>query len=459
MPGYDPTHRAPRPPRRIPGLGWVLGAASVLAVIGLVMGAMTYFGGDPGAADEQTPSRAEGDPAGERETVGAAASDPEVDPDEPTSWGPTVGELAQAQELVAGWDAERLAGQVIIGRYDGYDPETPAALVRDLHLAGVTLTNSNVEDAEQVTATTSAVADAMTADGRTFPPLIGVDQEGGLVAHLGDVATTYPSFQQAGDVITAAPVEGRRLVTEATRASGLELRQLGFTWVYAPVADVTIGYGDVTIGSRSASTDPDVAADAVVAALEGFSSAGVVTSTKHFPGHGSATEDSHAVVPEVTATLEELRARDLVPFAAAVDAGAPAVMLGHLGVDAIAPGEPASMAPAAYDFLRDELGFEGVTMTDSLGMGAVYGRNRPALTAFLAGADLLLMPADTATAHATITAAIESGEISRERAEESAARVVAIQLWQQRIAAEVAVPLDATTQAEAAAAALVAAAP
>jgi beta-N-acetylhexosaminidase len=459
MHGYDPTHRSPRPPRRIPGLGWLLGAASVLAVIGLVMGGLTYFGGDPGAADPDTPSPTEAGSDAAGETPTATGTDPEVDPDEATSWGPTVGELARAQELVAGWDAERLAGQVIIGRYNGYDPETPAALVRDLHLAGVTMTNANVADAEQVTATTTAVAEAIASDGRTFPPLIGVDQEGGLVAHLGDVATTYPSFQQAGDAIETAPVEGRRLVTEATRASGLELRQLGFTWVYAPVADVTIGLGDVTIGSRSASTDPDVAADAVVAALEGFSDVGLVTSTKHFPGHGSATEDSHAVVPEVTATLEELRARDLVPFAAAVDAGAPAVMLGHLGVDAIAPDEPASMAPAAYDYLRDELGFEGVTMTDSLGMGAVYGRDRPALEAFLAGADLLLMPADTATAHATITAAIESGEIPRDRAEESAARVVALQLWQQRVAAEVPVPVDAMTRAEAAAAALVASAP
>jgi beta-N-acetylhexosaminidase len=462
MPGYQATHRAPSPPRRRPGRGWVLGSVSVLAVVGLVMGGFTYFGGEPGAADADESAAPTARADGEAVEDGAdaeAAADPEIDPDEPTSWGPTVGELAAAEVLVAGWDAEQLAGQVIIGRYDGYDPEVAAALVRDLHLAGVTLTNANVEDADQVAATTAAVAEAVADDGRTFPPLVGVDQEGGLVAHLGDVATTYPSFQQAGDVVTTMPGEGRALVTEGARASALELRQLGFTWVYAPVADVTIGEGDVTIGSRSASTDPEVAADTVVSALEGYSSAGLVTTTKHFPGHGSATEDSHEVVPEVSATLDELRARDLVPFAAAVDAGAPAVMLGHLAVDAIAPGEPASMAPAAYDFLREDLGFEGVTVTDSLGMGAVYGRDRPALNAFLAGADLLLMPAETATAHATITAAIESGEISRERAEESAARVVALQLWQQRVAAEVPVPDDATTQAEAAAAALVAAAP
>ena len=455
MPGYHPTHRSPRPPRRIPGSGWVVGAVSVLAVIGAVVAGIALFSGGPGSADPGGDDAAPTSPPAET----ALASDPEVDPDEPTSWGPSVGELAAAQELVAGWDAERLAGQVIIGRYAGTDPEAPAQLVRDLHLAGVTLTSDNVVDTEQVTATTTAVSAAIGADGRGIPPILGVDQEGGVVAHLTGVATEFPSFEQAGDVIEADPTTGPELVTTAARASGLELRQLGFTWVYAPVADVTIGLGDAAIGSRSASSDPTIAAAATVAAVDGFTQSGVVSTPKHFPGHGSATEDSHDTLPVVSEPIEELRARDLQPFEAAVGAGTPVVMMSHLDVQAIAPGLPASMAPAAYDFLRDDLGFEGVTVTDSLGMGAVIGRDQPALSAFLAGADLLLMPADTRRAHATLSAAIESGEVPRERAEASAARVVALQLWQQRVAGEVPVPVDATAQAEAASAALVAAAP
>ena len=174
-------------------------------------------------------------------------------------------------------------------------------------------------------------------------------------------------------------------MTDAARTTALELRQLGFTWVFAPVADVTIGAADPTIGSRSASSDPALAAEATAAAVEGYDAAGLVSTTKHFPGHGGATSDSHDVMPVLEATLEALEARDLRPFEAAVAAHAPAVMVSHLDVEALAPGTPASLAAAVYDYLRDDLGFEGVTITDSLGMGAVTGREKPAVTALQRG--------------------------------------------------------------------------
>ena len=159
-------------------------------------------------------------------------------------------------------------------------------------------------------------------------------------------------------------------------------------------------------------------------------------------------------MPRLDATLPQLRARDLRPFEAAVAAHAPAIMVSHLDVRALAPNEPASLATGIYDFLRGDLGFEGITLTDSLGMGAVTGREQPAVTAFNAGADLLLMPADTRNTHAVMTAAIESGEIPSERAEDAAARVVALQLWQQRRAGDVPVPADAKARAEQASLAL-----
>ena len=127
-------------------------------------------------------------------------------------------------------------------------------------------------------------------------------------------------------------------------------------------------------------------------------------------------------------------------------------------VTSLAPGVPTSLAPLAYELLRDDLGFEGVAITDSLGMGAVVARGRPEVDALAAGADLLLMPADTPRAHGVLTRALRQGELSRERAEEAAARVVAIQLWQQRMSAERPVPGDASDRAAAAARDLVAAA-
>ena len=397
--------------------------------------------------------------AGSEPATGTQESTPQPtqDPDEPTGWGPTVGEVDRAQELVAGMSTEELAGQVIVGRYAGTDPAVPARLVRDHHLAGVCVTSTNVTDETQVRATTAAVSTAHAAGGRDWPAVIGVDEEGGVVSHLRGVATEFPPFASAGAAV-AQGEPGERIVTEAARATSLELRGLGFTWVFAPVADVTIGPADPTIGSRSPSGDPALASRAVGAAVEGYDDAGLVSTTKHFPGHGGVTADSHETLPVLGSTLPQLRQRDLRPFEAAIDAGAPAVMMAHLDVQAMQPGMPSSQAPRVYDFLRDDLGFEGLVITDSLGMGAALSRDFPAIRALEAGADLLLMPVDTAQTHGLVVDAIETGRIPRERVEEAAARVVALQLWQQRVAGDVPVPDDVVARAQQAAAALTSAA-
>jgi beta-N-acetylhexosaminidase len=415
----------------------------------LLVSALTLVAGCQ--SDSQTGTATSGGKPGARVSAGEAQTS-----NQPMSWGPTPAELEKATEMVAGWEPERLAGQVIVGRYYGTTPEEAAGLVRDLHLAGVSVGADNIVDAAQVRATTAAVTRAQAADGRSFPPVIGVDEEGGVVSHLSGVATTFPPFEEAGDAIAADAHRGRAVVRTAATSTALELRTLGFTWVFAPVADVTIGAADPTIGSRSASQDPRTAAAAIGAAVPGYDAAGLVSTTKHFPGHGSVTADSHEVLPKLTESLETLRKRDLVPFKAAVDAGAPAIMMGHLDAGAIAPGVPTSLAPEAYDLLRDELGFEGVAITDSMGMGAVMRPGKPAVDAINAGADLLLMPPDTRNTHAVVTKAIESGEIPRERVEEAAARVVALQLWQQRQADAVPLPAPAvvTSRARAPAAAL-----
>lgn len=388
----------------------------------------------------------------------AAASTTAVDAAAPTGWGPTVGELDEARALVAAWTPAQLAGQVIVGRWYGTDPAEAAGLVEELQLAGVQLAGANIVDESQVRATNEAVTAAFVRTGRDYPPVIGVDQEGGLVSHLAGITTELPAFADAGGAVAASPA-GSQAVTAMTTAAALEVRDLGFTWIFAPDADVTVGSADVTIGSRSASQDPQVAAEAVAAAVQGYNDAGVVSTLKHFPGHGSATADSHETLPLIGAGMDELRQRDLVPFEAGIAAGAPAVMVGHLDVTALAPGVPSSMAPQTYQLLRDDLGFEGVTITDSLGMGGVAGVDSPSVAALLAGADLLLRPADTRLAHAEVTAAIESGAVPRARAQEAAARVVAIQRWQQRVAAATPVPDDAADQAAARVQALLAIVP
>lgn len=435
----------PRPVSTLPVLVRVLAAVTAVALLtASCVGEPS--GGSAGGGGADRPSS---DPA---------ASESPVPSDDPLPWGPTEAELAQAQEIVRSMTATELAGQVIVGRWHGSDPATAARMVEDHHLAGVQLTGDNIVDQAQVSATTAAVARAIERTGRGFPPVLGVDQEGGVVAHLRGITADFPSFATAGAAVAQKGRAGRRTVRAAMRAKALELRELGFTWVFAPVADVTIGDADVTIRSRSASSDPEVAAGAVSAAVKGYIDAGLISTTKHFPGHGAAPQDSHETLPEVDVSRRELAARELPPFRASVGAGAPAVMMGHLDVSSLAPGVPTSLAPEAYDLLRNDLGFEGVAITDSLGMGAVISQGRPAVDALAAGADLLLMPADTPRTHGVLTRAIRQGDLSRERVEEAAARVVAVQLWQQRTSAERPVPADASERAADAAQELVAAA-
>ena len=349
-------------------------------------------------------------------------------------WGPSPQEVAAATRTAAAMSREEVAGQVIVGRLHGTDPREGADLVTRLHLAGVMITGSSVASLEQVRALSAGVRAAVEADGRGWPGLVSTDNEGGAVQRMSGAEgpwTTFPPFAVAG----RAPAD---VVTTAYAAMARELRASGLTVDWAPVADVTVPGQDVTIGSRSAGTDPARVSGTVVAAVEGFLDGGVLPAVKHFPGHGSLTTDSHEALPVQDDTAAELHAHDLPPFRAAVDAGVPMVMMGHVDVTAWDRGVPASVSPQAYRVLREDLGFSGVTVTDSLGMGAlgvVGGPGEVAVAALKAGADLLLNPADNAAAHAAVVAALEDGTLDRDRVDAAAGRVIALLRHQGELAA------------------------
>ena len=281
--------------------------------------------------------------------------------------------------------------------------------------------SANVASAEQVRAVNRALTRQVP---RTWPLFLGVDQEGGVVERLRGAATRFPTFMSTG----AAGDAG--LTQEAYAAGAAELRGLGFTVDFAPDADVTSGPGDPTIGSRSASSRPGVVAEHVVAAATGFSSAGVLPVIKHFPGHGSVPADSHLTLPVQGRTMAQLEASDLVPFARGIEAGLPAVMVGHLDVRAVDPRVPSSLSrKVVTGLLRDELGFAGLVVTDSLEMAAVTrGRDpgRTAVQALRAGSDVLLMPPSPAVARAALVRAVRGGTLPRRRLEQAAARQIAL---------------------------------
>jgi beta-N-acetylhexosaminidase len=218
-------------------------------------------------------------------------------------------------------------------------------------------------------------------------------------------------------------------------AIGADLVRLGINTNLAPDADVLDSGGSAAVGTRSFGSDTSLVARHVAAAVSGLQSAGVAACAKHFPGHGSTSDDSHQSLATVSGTLAEIRVRDLPPFAAAIAAGSLAVMPGHLRVPELTGSHPASLSPAAVTgLLRGELGFTGVVISDALEMkaaSAVLGIPEAAVLAVIAGVDLLCLGRDTdeATYHAVraaIAGAVASGRLVGSRLEEAASRVASL---------------------------------
>ena len=334
-------------------------------------------------------------------------------------WGPSDVELDRAARIVRRLKLPDLAGQVIVAHWSG--TKAPVRMVRDLNLGGVIAFDANVVSAAQIRGLNAALRKQVPRD---WPLFIGVDQEGGAVERLRGAATRFPAFMSAGAAANAA-------LTQSTYAAqAAELRGLGFTVNFAPVADVTVGSRDPAIGARSVSTDPLAVAEHVTAAGLGLLESGIVPVLKHFPGHGSVPQDSHLTLPVQTRSLAELERIDLVPFALADSAGLPAVMVGHIDVRAIDPGTPASLSRRVITgTLRKELGFSGLVVTDSLKMAAVTRGRTPshtAVAAIRAGADVLLMPPSPRAARGALIDAVRRGKLPRRRLEQAAARQIAL---------------------------------
>lgn len=344
---------------------------------------------------------------------------------------PTQAELAQAKRDVEKLTTKQLAGQVIVGYYSGSQRDAAAEAIRKDGLGGVIIMGDNVP--QDVTAglpaITSAAQQAMKDTGRSWPAVIGIDQEGGPVARIKAPVTQLPGGMAYG------AADDAELAAKIAKGQGQELRALGVTMVFAPDADVTVGPQDPTIAVRSPGSDPQRVSRAVNGQVKGFQEAGLVPVIKHFPGHGSVTTDTHVDYAVQSQPVSALTKRDWVPFANAVKAGAPAVMTAHIVLKDIDPNVPSTLSNKVLTGeLRDKLGFKGLVVTDGMNMGAIvkkFDKGAAAVSALKAGADVVLMPANATASVAAIEKAVASGELTRERLVESAARIVATTRHQQ----------------------------
>jgi beta-N-acetylhexosaminidase len=337
-----------------------------------------------------------------------------------------------AAEPVAGWVDQRMsqlsieqkAASLLMLHAPGTDPAPLRALV-DAGVSGLILMGDNMPATPPELA---ALAEAVQVDAEA-PVLLGIDEEGGEVQRL-----PWDGAAGAEQLRTAPPQAAR----DAFGARGVALSEVGVDVNFGIVADVTADPASFIAG-RVLGGDPQSAADRVAAAVAGERGA-VLSTLKHFPGHGAAPGDSHASVPSAPLTIDEWRAGPAIPFEAGIDAGAELVMTGHLAYPAVDVA-PASLSPEWHRILREELGFDGVVVTDDMlmlqhnGMPEYADPGENAVRAVEAGSDLLLyvLPADPSAVGvsvdglvASLAAAVESGRVTEQRLDEAVERVLTL---------------------------------
>ncbi len=308
------------------------------------------------------------------------------------------------------------AGQLLVLGFSG--TTAPTQVIKSLHPGGLIYFSPNVRTTSQIATLSRQSQQSARASGQ--PLLLMTDQEGGPVTRLPGTSDVPAGTEFAGDVLAA-----RRTASSTAR----ELVGVGINVDLAPVTDVnTVGSSGV-IGARSFSADPAAVSRMVAAQICGYHDGGVAAASKHWPGHGSTSTDSHLQTATITESRDQWRRTDLPPFARAVATGVDLIMVGHLAFPAVDPsGRPATIsALVTRRLVRHDLGYDGVVITDALNMGGItsWGSSRTiAIRAILSGVDVLLMPPQPRQAVLGIVSAVRDGRIAADRLDASVERVL-----------------------------------
>jgi len=329
-------------------------------------------------------------------------------------------------------ELRRQLGQLLVVRGSGFSRDSQRRYPRweltnaelkhllELGVGGVILLGGSAEDLRLRCAQLQSWAQQ--------PLLLCADVEEGMGQRFEGASWLVPPLA-LGRLHGHDPARAVQLAERYGRCCGRQARRVGLNWVLGPVCDVNNNPANPVINVRAWGETPESAGALAAAFVRGCQSEGVLACAKHFPGHGDTSSDSHLELPLIPHSRDRLEAVELPPFRAAIAADVAAVMTAHLQLPALDSTHPATLSPAVLTgLLRDDLGFQGLVVTDALVMEAItkaYGAAEAAVLAFEAGADLILMPADAAAALEGLAAAVESGRISEARVQASLERRVA----------------------------------
>jgi beta-N-acetylhexosaminidase len=327
--------------------------------------------------------------------------------------------------LLAQMSLEQKIGQMIISGVPGrtLSPEAEN-LIQRYAIGGVVYFGPNTQAPSQVLALSQDLQRVAAGSGRGIPLMIAVDHEGGRIFRFAEGLTHFPSAMALG---SANSVD---LTYQAAFASAQELLSVGINVSLGPVVDVNDEPLNPVIGTRSFGGFPDRVSGMGVAYIQGLQNRGVIATAKHFPGHGSTTTDSHASLPEIDKSLDQLSQTDLPPFQAAIKADVGMILVGHISNRIIDPsGRPATLSPVlVQQLLRDQMGYNGVVMTDAMSMGAIagYSVSEAAVRAAQAGCDLLAYtsPEAAVAGYNALLSAARRGSIPPSRIDEAVRRIL-----------------------------------
>lgn len=355
-----------------------------------------------------------------------------------------VSDDEKVQELMDSMSIEEKVGQLFIIHAYGKTPtdvdyedinlknnrggKNFKEIIENYHIGGVIYFNwtDNIGvpiDTGQVNGLSNGLQEIAMDQNNAIPLMIATDQEGGIVQRVLQPGTVFPGNMALG------AIGSEEYAFETARILGNELQSLGINTDFAPSLDVNMNAENPVIGVRSFGEDPDLVSDLGIAQIQGFQSQNVIASAKHFPGHGDTATDSHTGLPVIDHDLDTLHEIDLKPFKGAIDAGIDSIMTAHIEVPVLDDsGLPATLSePILTGLLREELGYEGLIVTDSLdmeGVNDIYPVDEVPVEALKAGADILLNPPDVEAAYNGVLDAVQSGEMSEERLDASVYRIL-----------------------------------
>ncbi|WP_042459405.1 beta-N-acetylhexosaminidase [Neobacillus dielmonensis] len=324
-------------------------------------------------------------------------------------------------------ELRKKVGQLLVAGFKGTAAsEEIKELIREHHVGGIILFGRNIGTPQDILNLTSELQREAKEAGHEQPLLICIDQENGVVRRLGEGATIFPGAMLLG--ATGQPENAYQIGL----ATGKELKALGINWNLAPVVDVNNNPENPVIGVRSYGESPEQVSLFGQMAVKGMQDAGVITTLKHFPGHGDTNVDSHLDLPVITHKMERLQEIELKPFVESIKAGADTIMSAHVYFPAIEdePGVPATLSKKVITgLLREQLGFNGVVTTDCMEMNAIantIGTAAGGVAAIKAGVDLVMVSHQHHLQKDTIdkiVAAVEAGEIDEAVIDAAFARV------------------------------------